>query len=145
MVELKSIAKSVTPDVRTDPATKAIADRLEAHQRRIYQSVGTVQTVMHVLNSKFDDAGKDDELTPLWSALLLATETPPVSLKRPSCSSLIHRRRALRVRDWPSSRARACTTQGRPLHGAAFFVAPCKENLHKKATFTDTSPPALRL
>lgn len=92
MVESKSTAKPLTLDVRTAPATKAIAERLEAQKRRIYQAVGTVETVMHVLTEKFDDSDRDDELTPLWSALTLALDTlndvaeqlgaPPVVLER---------------------------------------------------------------
>jgi len=71
MSNSNTAAQSISPTV----VDKEITSRLEEQRRRIYNAVGTIETVMKVLTGIFDGEDRDDELTPLWSALLLATET----------------------------------------------------------------------
>ena len=59
-------------DVRTDPATRAFAARLDEQYRRIWQVVGTIEVAQKVLDDLSDGA---QELTPIFSALSLAVET----------------------------------------------------------------------
>jgi hypothetical protein len=86
-----TIAKPITSDVRTDPATKAIAERLDVQYHRIFQVVGTIQTVMKLLDAQCEAHDISDELTVPFSALSLAVDTlediaeqlePPALLKQ---------------------------------------------------------------
>jgi len=63
------------PDLRTDPATTAIANRLNKQYHRILQVGGTIHAVMRLLDAQFEALDAYDELTPIWSALSLAMAT----------------------------------------------------------------------
>ncbi len=91
MASKNSTAKPAAPDVRTDPATKAVADRLDIQYHRVFQVQGTLETVMQLLHQHYEDMGADEKLTPIWSALSLSMDTlediaeqldPPVMLKK---------------------------------------------------------------
>ena len=66
-------------------------DRLYEQRSRIFQATGTIQTVMQLLNTQYEDFDAEEQLTPILSALSLALETledvaeqiePPLVRKR---------------------------------------------------------------
>jgi hypothetical protein len=50
-------------------------EHLDKQRSRIFQATGTIQTVMQLLNTQYEDFDAEEKLTPIWSALSLALET----------------------------------------------------------------------
>lgn len=80
-----------TFDFGTNPATKAVAERLDEQYHRIFQVQGSIETAMKALDAEVED----NKFTSVFSALALATQTltdianqiePPTILKNLSAA-----------------------------------------------------------
>jgi hypothetical protein len=73
MAKLNSNAKTRTPDVRTDPATKVVAERLDAQYARLLQAASVVHTIRNAVELK-DNEGQDNDLVAMFSTLCVVEE-----------------------------------------------------------------------